>query len=379
MSPKCRLMSSKASWNRSWAVRVMPRRAFSRSLMEPTTSSCWVRRKSRRSVSSRNSSSATRFTGPIASSLVGELLVTLAYLLEVPGRVVGGQQGLRGLDRVPAPRLLQQLLAAHPPFRLHEVELVEAAHERVQLLLHLAQLSVDRLPLRELPLVVFRDDRDFGLEAVALGHRVARLGVGSLALGGEVGPALRGLRAAGHRLLLLKAEVALEAHDPLDVATERVDPLGHRGQLDATAREAVGQPGLVPLPALEQRPGARSCRRPGPPPARRPPPARAPGRAAARRSRRARPRAGRSRPRGSPGAGRPGPTRAAPTRDPSRRTAARSPAPGSWTGSLPGARAARPPRLPPSRGASPRVSTSRRRPRSSSTSWRIARLRPRRD
>ena len=46
----------------------MPRSAFSRSLIEAVRSSCWVRRNVSRSSSSRYSSSATRLTGPIASS-----------------------------------------------------------------------------------------------------------------------------------------------------------------------------------------------------------------------------------------------------------------------------------------------------------------------
>ena len=97
------------------------------------------------------------------------------------------------------------------------------------------------------------DDRDLGLEPVALGHRVAGLGVRPLALRGQIGATLRGLGAAGRRLLLLEPEIPLEVHDALDVAAEGVDPLGHRGELDATSGEPVGQPGLVPLPGLEQR------------------------------------------------------------------------------------------------------------------------------
>ena len=65
------------------------------------------------------------------SNCTQRIELSLPHLVQVPGRIVGTQQGLRGLDRVPTPRLLQQLLAAHPPFRLHEVELVEPAHERV--------------------------------------------------------------------------------------------------------------------------------------------------------------------------------------------------------------------------------------------------------
>src|SRR2546427_762668 len=65
--PKGPLISSNAWMNRSCAVRVIPRSAFSRSLIEAERSSCWVRRNVSRSSSSRYSSSATRLTGPIAS------------------------------------------------------------------------------------------------------------------------------------------------------------------------------------------------------------------------------------------------------------------------------------------------------------------------
>ena len=59
-------MASNASMNRSCAVRVMPRRAFSRSRIDEERSSCWVRRNPRRSSSSRYSSSAMRLTGSSA-------------------------------------------------------------------------------------------------------------------------------------------------------------------------------------------------------------------------------------------------------------------------------------------------------------------------
>ena len=120
------------------------------------------------------------------------------------------------------------------------------------MLLHVAQVGLERLPVVELALVPLRDDRDLGLEPIALGHRIAGLRVGPLALGREVPAPLGGLRPARHRLLLLETEVLLEAQDALDVAAEGLHPLGHRGQLDAADGEALGQPGLVALPALEE-------------------------------------------------------------------------------------------------------------------------------
>src|SRR4029450_12118833 len=114
--------------------------------------------------------------------------------LPVAAGGVGAQQGLDALDRVTAPRLLQQLLAAHPALRLHQVELVKPAHEAAQLMLDLTQLALDALPLIELALMLLGDDRDVRLQPIALSHRLARLHVGPLPLGGQVAPALRGLR-----------------------------------------------------------------------------------------------------------------------------------------------------------------------------------------
>ncbi len=206
MSPKCRLMSSKASWKRSWAVRVMPLSAFSRSLIDATTSSCWVRRKSSRSSSSRYSSSATRFTRPMASILRRELLVAAPGLVQVAARIVRRGERLLAFHAVTAARLLVQLLAPHASFRLAKLELVDLAHEPGQPLLRVSHLAVDRLDLARAVAMRLRHDRQLGLPPIPLHARLARLRVGPLPLLAEVRSPLGHVRAAARRLLELRTE-----------------------------------------------------------------------------------------------------------------------------------------------------------------------------
>ena len=197
ISPKWRLTWSKASWNRSWAVRVMPRRARSRSLMEPVRSSYCARRKPRRSSSSRYSSSATRLTAPMASSF----WASSAWRARRSrgGRARGrGRRPARSLPSTPWLRRASCIISSRrtrPSVSCSSRSWMRPTR-RCRSALGRAQLGLDGLALGQLGLVDLGGGPHLALEPVAVDHGVARARVRPSRLAGELGAALGELGAA---------------------------------------------------------------------------------------------------------------------------------------------------------------------------------------
>ena len=230
----------------------MPRRAFSRSLIEAVRSSCWVRRKVTRSSSSRYSSSATRFTGPIASSRSSSSVTRTRAPVEIAGGIVLTEQRV-GLDAVRAVRLLRELLVPHAALGGLQLDLVNATDEPVELALRRPRLLVERPGLVQPDLMALAGLPGLLLALVALARHVAGGLVRALALGHEPGAALAELRLALARLLDPRREVGLHLVEPRDLAPERLGALRDARELHARLGQSRSQRGLAELRGLDGR------------------------------------------------------------------------------------------------------------------------------
>src|SRR3990170_6438910 len=195
--------------------------------------------------------------GPHPFELGAKLLVADFPGLEVPRRIVGGEQRLRPVHGMAAAGLLEELLAPDAPFRLLQVQLVDPRDQAVQPPLRLTELVLRRLPLVEAPPVLLREHGDIPLLAVALRADFAGPLIGPALLPREVLPPVEDLGAAAPGLLETRPELDLELAQAVDLASERLDALENGGEIDTTGRHSDHDGRLASLVGLEALPQRR--------------------------------------------------------------------------------------------------------------------------
>jgi len=104
---------------------------------------------------------------------------------------------------------------------------------------------LDRAELGGEPFMVLRRQPCLGVGAIALHRDLARRHVGPFALRGEPCAPFNQLRPALPGLGQTLGQVTLDLVDARDLATERFDPLGHRGEIDPARRELGAERRLV--------------------------------------------------------------------------------------------------------------------------------------
>src|SRR5206468_210697 len=156
-----------------------------------------------------------------------------------------------------------ELLAPHAALGGANVDLVRGGHQAPELALGAARLVLDGAQLGGERLVVLGRAPRLGIGAIALGGDVAGGGVGPVALLGEPRAALDQLRPSLARLGQTLRQIALDLVEARQLAPEGIDPLGHRGEIDPTRRQLGAERGLVRLGALDRvpHPGDRGLER----------------------------------------------------------------------------------------------------------------------
>src|SRR5256886_6338952 len=185
----------------------------------------------------------------------GQLLLELGDLRpgrsEVAGRVVvGGKR--RRVYAIGAPRLLAELLPAHPALGRAQIDLVDRGDEPCELAVNRALVGFDRAQLSEQPLVVLRRLPHLGVLAVALDGDFARARVRALSLLGEPGSPVGELALSRPGLLDAPREVTLDVVDPRELAAQRLHTLGGGRHVHAARRRLRHQLRLAGLRRLDR-------------------------------------------------------------------------------------------------------------------------------
>src|SRR5262249_5052502 len=155
------------------------------------------------------------------------------------------------VHRVPTSRLLEQLFAPHPAFRLLQVELVDARDEAVQAAMGLAHLALHGLPLVEAAPGLFREHGHVALLAIALrAHfpgaliREGLFAVQLVASLQELRPTIRGFFEA-------KSALDPDLAQAVDLAAEGFHSLEDGGEIHAAGRRPCHDGRLLGLVCLE--------------------------------------------------------------------------------------------------------------------------------
>ena len=189
--------------------------------------------------------------------LFSQLFVARFPGLDVSRRIVRGTQRLRPVDGVAAAGLLEKLFTAHSTFSLLQVQLVDPRDQAVQPPLTLPQLGLHRLSLVEALPMLLGEHGDLPLLAVALRPDFAGPLVGLALLAREVLAPVEDQGAPAPGFLEPHCELALELDQVVDLASESLDALENRGEIDPAGRRGDHRGCLARLIGLEAGPYSR--------------------------------------------------------------------------------------------------------------------------